>query len=91
MGDGTVPLGTLANAELRKARTEAHMSLDRMWKHGIMHRARTYQWLAQQMQMKTKDCHIGSMNVEQCKQVVQLVAEKYPNVIKMLTLPKTVV
>lgn len=90
-GDGTVPLGTLANAELRKARTAAHLSLDRMWKHGVMHRARMYQWLAQQMQMKPQDCHIGSMNIEQCRQVVQLVAEHYPQVAKMLTLPKTVV
>jgi len=30
-GDGTKPLGRLANAELRKAKKDAHYAFDRLW------------------------------------------------------------
>jgi zinc-finger-containing domain len=82
---GTVnPVGRLANKELRKAKQAAHAAFDPLWKakierDGIPHgeaRARGYRWLAQQLGVAGKDCHIGMFDVEQCRRVVD-VCEPY--------------
>lgn len=77
-----VPLGRLANAELRDAKRRANAAFDPLWKaiaarDGInIHRARRrgYAWLAEQMGMKKHDCHIGKFDVAQCRRVVELCA-----------------
>lgn len=73
-GDGTVPLGRLANAELRRAKSQAHAAFDPLWREGTLKRHQAYGWLAKQMGLKKSQCHIGSFNVAQCRQVLDLVA-----------------
>lgn len=64
------PLGTLANAELRKARMAAHAAFDPLWKlHGLK-RSAAYAWLARKMGIVVTSCHVAHFNVDQCKQVV---------------------
>lgn len=73
-----VPLGRLANAELRKAKMAAHAAFDRLWrgkaeKEGCSRskaRGAGYRWLAVQLGVDPKDCHIGMFDVEQCQRVV---------------------
>lgn len=70
-----VPLGTLANAELRSARMEAHNAFDPRWRGAANRfRARTdaYAWLASQMGLKIEDCHIALFDLQQCRRVVEL-------------------
>lgn len=69
---GTMPLGRLANAELRSAKSAAHALFDPLWKTGKMRRGQAYAWLADQLKIKQEDCHIGMFSVEQCKQVFQI-------------------
>lgn len=69
-----VPLGRLANAELRAWKQQAHFNFDPLWKSGRMKRREAYAWLAVQMKIDFKDCHIGMFNVEQCKDVVRIIA-----------------
>lgn len=64
------PLGRLANAELRAAKSEAHQSFDPIWKEKHMKRNAAYIWLADTMKMDVRDCHIGMMNIGQCRLVV---------------------
>jgi hypothetical protein len=71
-GDGTVPLGRLANAELRRWKSFAHRVFDPMWKDGEMRRKQAYRWLAQQLNIDFKDCHIGEFDVQTCKRVVEV-------------------
>lgn len=78
MGDGTLPLGTLANAPLRKARTAAHKAFDGVWKSGYLQRRQAYGWLAKQLGIPPTKCHIGSMDVDGCNKVIQVVYEKFP-------------
>lgn len=80
------PLGTLANAELRKWRQKAHAAFDPLWHRKLQKRRAErgegyrkvwargsgYKWLRLQMGMSAKECHISMMNVEQCKQVVEV-------------------
>lgn len=71
-GLSKTPLGRLANAELRKAKSEAHLHFDKVWKSGIKTRSEAYAWLAIQLNIPKEDCHIGYFDVDTCKRVVTL-------------------
>lgn len=76
------PLGRLANAELRKAKSAAHRSFDRLWRAKIARencskkkaRGAAYGWLAKQLGIDSADCHIGMFDVAQCRRVVEVCA-----------------
>lgn len=90
ISDGTLPLGRLANSELRNAKQRAHAVFDPYWKvaHDWMQhpafnktacypgarRRVLYSWLAQQMRISIDACHIGMFDVDQCNQVVEIMS-----------------
>lgn len=43
--DNRLPMGTLANADLRRKRIQAHTAFDRLWKEGRMSKRQAYLWL----------------------------------------------
>ena len=75
-----IPLGTMAGAELRKFRSIAHDNFDFLWTHFIYelnitkHEARneTYNWLAEELKIPTKDCHIALFDIETCRRVAAI-------------------
>ena len=75
-----IPLGRLANAELRQAKIDAHAAFDPLWKavaqrDGInpCHaRNRGYGWLAKEMGLDRQEAHIGKFDADQCRRVVVL-------------------
>lgn len=69
---GGVPLGCLANAELRSAKSRAHTSFDPMWRGKKRTRNSAYRWLSKQLGIAEKKCHIGSFDVEMCNRVVDI-------------------
>jgi len=72
----TEPLGRLANAELRAAKMAAHSAFDPLWRLGQWKRRDAYKWLAGKLGIAWKDCHIGFMDVEMCKRVVEICKEE---------------
>ncbi len=74
------PLGRLANAELRQKKQMAHKWFDRLWRAKIRRtgvsktvaRRAGYKWLAKQMGIDRKKCHIGMFDEEQCMMVVYI-------------------
>lgn len=70
--DTNVPLGRLANAELRKMKSLAHQCFDPLWKERGIPRGKAYGLLAKSMNMSRKDCHIGLFDETLCKQVIYL-------------------
>lgn len=70
--DTLQPLGRLANAELRAAKMRAHAAFDGLWRDGEMKRSAAYDWLAQRLGIKRRDCHIGAFDVETCRRVVEV-------------------
>ena len=72
-GDGSRPLGRLANAELRAAKSAAHAAFDPIWKEGIKKRGSAYAWLSDLLGIDPKTCHIGEFDVDMCRRVVELV------------------
>lgn len=65
----TKPLGRLANAELRAAKSDAHVYFDLIWQSGELTRTEAYAWLAEQLSITTDQCHIGMFDVDMCKRV----------------------
>ncbi|WP_447879797.1 zinc-finger-containing protein [Serratia fonticola] len=65
-----VPLGRLANAELRRAKNRAHAAFDPIWKEKRKSRSKAYSWLAHQLKIQPKDCHIGMFDIEMCDRVI---------------------
>lgn len=67
------PLGTLANAALRRLRTEAHYAFDQLWRaedNGRMSRSAAYAWLQDTLGLTPAEAHIGRFNEEQCQRLI---------------------
>jgi len=76
MGDGTMPMGSLANAELRRWRSSVHALFDPIWQAGKLSRHEAYGWLAKTLHIPREQCHIGMFNLEQCKVAVRMAAAR---------------
>lgn len=61
------PLGTLADKETRKLREMVHAAFDPMWKKGGLKRNVAYLKLAEAMQIRYDECHVGMFNAMRCK------------------------
>lgn len=78
--DTLKPLGSPADKETRRAREAAHAAFDPMWQKrqrlsGLSKstaRNRGYKWLAEQLGIARRDCHIGHMNAEMARRVVEI-------------------
>ena len=68
----TTPRGRLANPRLRTLKKEAHKQFDKKWREGDMTREEAYIWLANNLHISLKDCHIGMFDVQMCKKVISL-------------------
>lgn len=71
------PKGSLANAELRKARQAAHAAFDPIWNENLMKRTEAYSWLANELGLKVNRCHIGFFDVAQCVEAKRLSAQLF--------------
>jgi hypothetical protein len=67
-----IPLGTLANAELREWRRSAHAALDALWQTESRSRSHVYGWLAKQLGIPRRSAHIALMDAEGCARVIDL-------------------
>lgn len=73
----TKPLGTLAGAELRRLRNQAHGAFDPLWTRSKDRRgARTlaYRWLA--AQLGVAEIHIGESDAEACARIIAAVKKR---------------
>lgn len=72
--DGS-PHGVPADQRTRRARSEAHEVFDRTWKMGKITRDQAYAWMRE-----TTGCgHISEMTREQCRQLVDAVYKRFPD------------
>ena len=67
----TIPLGTVANKELRELRSEAHRQFDKLHKRGYMSKHDAYQWLEGVLGVTAKEAHIGQLGVLSCNLVIR--------------------
>ena len=67
-----LPMGTLANAELRRKRIQAHAAFGRLWEDGLMSKKQAYLWLQAKLGLPGEETHIGRFSTFRCEQVIQL-------------------
>jgi hypothetical protein len=67
-----IPLGRLANRELRYWKGRAHEEFDKLWKTGRMTRRDAYKTMQGLMGMTPAQAHIGKFDVQQCKDLIAL-------------------
>ena len=65
-----IPVGTMANRELRSLRNEAHRNFDQLHKQGLMSKEDAYHWLASILAAPLGQAHIGYLGEYYCKQVI---------------------
>ena len=66
------PFGSLANADLRKLRNEAHQVFDPIWREGPMNRSEAYAWLAKRLDLPIKRVHIGHTDEKTCRRIIRI-------------------
>lgn len=71
--EGTrIPVGSMANRELRRLRKEAHDHFNKLYLNGYMSKDEAYRWLADIIcTTDMSNAHIGSMSDYYCKLVIE--------------------
>lgn len=64
------PMGRLAGAKTRRARSAAHRAFDPLWLDGRMEREEAYAVLAAVLRIPVEECHIGLFDVATCQRVI---------------------
>lgn len=78
ISDGTLPFGTLANAETRAARKAAHQAFDPLWLRQpgnqnplYRHRSDAYAALADWLKIPMNKCHLSMFQPPMCRRVLE--------------------
>ena len=66
-----IPVGSMANHELRALRKTAHHYFDQLYKSGFMSKDDAYYWLASIIDAPLSYAHIGYLSEYYCKQVIE--------------------
>ena len=64
-----IPLGTMANHELREWRKKTHKVIDPLWKHNGMKRPEVYLMLDKHF---GRQIHIGNSDIKTCQEIINL-------------------
>lgn len=70
-GTKNIPLGSMANGELRALRREAHQYFDRIHQSGLMSKKDAYAWLSGVLAAPMAHAHIGQLSDYYCKLVIE--------------------
>ncbi len=69
-----IPMGTLADKELRRWRSLAHRKFDPLWQSGVFpNRQAAYKWLSKAMKLPLEKTHVAMFNIRQCQKVIACV------------------
>lgn len=74
-----LPMGTLANGNLRHKRIEAHKVFEQMWRSGIMTKWQAYKWMQGKFALSEKQAHIGMFSEYMCDQLIDACNQVYKN------------
>jgi hypothetical protein len=76
-----VPLGRLANAELRALKRQTHELFDPLWRVSVTkkrraaNRTKAYQALAAILGITAAQCHIGEFDVDLCRRTIAAIPQ----------------
>ncbi|MGO5116366.1 zinc-finger-containing protein [Candidatus Avoscillospira sp. LCP25S3_F1] len=67
-----LPMGTLANKDLRRQRQEAHTVFNQLWNRGLMTKRQAYLWLQARLDLPECEAHIAKFSEVRCRLVIHL-------------------
>jgi hypothetical protein len=76
-GNGKLPLGTMANKELRNWRMNTHILFDSLWKSNRMSRHEAYEILREVTDTTSLNGHIAMFDIDQCKKLITYLENNY--------------
>lgn len=65
-----LPMGTLANGDLRNKRIQAHRIFDQLWKQDLMEKKQAYRWLQAKFALSSEQAHIAKFSEYMCEQLI---------------------
>ena len=65
-----LPMGTLADAKLRRKRIETHQVFDAIWQNGILTKKDAYRWMGDIFCLTTAQAHIGHFSHYYCDRLM---------------------
>ena len=74
-----IPMGTMADRQLRALRNEAHRNFDQLHKQGLMSKEDAYLWLASILAAPLGQAHIGYLGEYYCRQVIEASKQQVEN------------
>ena len=74
-----IPMGTMADRQLRALRNEAHRNFDQLHKKGLMSKEEAYHWLASILAAPLGQAHIGYLGEYYCRQVIEASKQQLEN------------
>jgi len=85
------PYGILADKDTREMRIKVHSIFDPIWQYYIYRfsmqkykvRGKAYKWLAEEMGLKIKYCHIGMFDIEMCEKAIEIIEVTYSKSISL--------
>lgn len=66
----SIPLGTLADRQLRTLRNNCKQPFELVWRSGLMSRDQAYAALADHLGMPVENCHFGWFDADQCRRAL---------------------
>ena len=67
-----MPMGALANRQLRQKRRAAHAVFNQLWLSGRMSKKEAYHWLRDQLGIASEDAHIAKFMDYRCDETIRL-------------------
>lgn len=77
--ESKLPMGTLANGNLRNKRIQAHRAFDRMWKSGLMTKWQAYKWMQGKLALNEEQAHIAKFSEYMCDTLILECNKVYEN------------
>lgn len=75
-----IPMGTLADKELRHWRSLAHRKFDPLWQSGVFpSRQDAYKWLSKAMKLPLQRTHVAMFDLRQFQRAIALVKQFHQN------------
>ncbi len=74
-----LPMGTLANGDLRHKRMEAHKAFNWMWDSGLMSKRQAYRWMQAKLGLPEEQAHIAKFGEYMCDQLIAICMQVQKN------------
>ena len=75
-----LPMGTLANGDLRHKRIEAHKAFDWLRKSGLMPKRQAYKWMQAKLGLNEDQAHIAKFSAFMCDQLIAICQQTQKNI-----------